>query len=149
MKNQTLLFLGLILAAPAARADGPHFSANKYDPDSTSNPYGRYGSPYSPDSVNNPYGSGFRLEPRPPARYTEPPIFTITPPAPDATAHDFSALSTLGAPGSGLKFKTETLPEPSQVSPEAREEAEIEQSIPEPQENIFDALEAIRKEAAK
>ncbi|MBL7131323.1 MAG: hypothetical protein ISS45_07990 [Candidatus Omnitrophica bacterium] len=31
-------------------------SSNTYDPDSISNPYGRYGSPYSPDSVNNPYG---------------------------------------------------------------------------------------------
>jgi hypothetical protein len=31
-------------------------SANKYDPDSISNPYGRYGSKFSPDSVNNPYG---------------------------------------------------------------------------------------------
>lgn len=29
---------------------------NRYDPDSISNPYGRYGSPYSPESVNNPYG---------------------------------------------------------------------------------------------
>ncbi len=29
---------------------------NKYDPESISNPYGRYGSKYSPDSVNNPYG---------------------------------------------------------------------------------------------
>ena len=26
-------------------------SANPYDPDSTSNPYGRYGSPFSPDSI--------------------------------------------------------------------------------------------------
>ena len=33
-------------------------SNNPYDPDSTSNPYGRYGSPYSPDSINNPYGAG-------------------------------------------------------------------------------------------
>ncbi len=33
-------------------------SANPYDPDSTSNPYGRYGSPFSPDSINNPYGAG-------------------------------------------------------------------------------------------
>jgi len=31
-------------------------SGNKYDPDSTSNPYGQYGSRYSPDSINNPYG---------------------------------------------------------------------------------------------
>ena len=33
-------------------------STNPYDPDSTSNPYGRYGSEYSPDSINNPYGAG-------------------------------------------------------------------------------------------
>ena len=33
-------------------------SANPYDADSTSNPYGRYGSKYSPDSINNPYGAG-------------------------------------------------------------------------------------------
>jgi hypothetical protein len=33
-------------------------SANEFDPESISNPYGRYGSPYSPDSINNPYGAG-------------------------------------------------------------------------------------------
>ena len=39
-------------------------SNNPYLPDSTSNPYGRYGSPYSPDSINNPYGAGspYRLD---------------------------------------------------------------------------------------
>lgn len=31
-------------------------NSNPYDPDSISNPYGKYGSKYSPDSVNNPYG---------------------------------------------------------------------------------------------
>jgi len=31
-------------------------SANPYDQDSVSNPYGQYGSPYSQDSINNPYG---------------------------------------------------------------------------------------------
>jgi hypothetical protein len=31
-------------------------SANPYAPDSTSNPYGPYGSPYSPSSIRNPYG---------------------------------------------------------------------------------------------
>jgi len=37
---------------------------NRYDPDSISNPYGRYGSKYSPDSVNNPYGKyGSRYSP--------------------------------------------------------------------------------------
>jgi cell division protein FtsI/penicillin-binding protein 2 len=30
-------------------------SANRYDPNSISNPYGRYGSKHSPDSANNPY----------------------------------------------------------------------------------------------
>ena len=30
---------------------------NQYAPDSTNNPYGRYGSKYSPDSINNPYGT--------------------------------------------------------------------------------------------
>jgi len=28
---------------------------NQFDPNSVSNPYGRYGSQYSPDSINNPY----------------------------------------------------------------------------------------------
>lgn len=40
-------------------ADGTYLgvlSNNPYDPNSVSNPYGRYGSPYSPTSVNNPYG---------------------------------------------------------------------------------------------
>lgn len=32
-----------------------NLSANKYDPNSTSNPYGQYGSKYSPNSINNPY----------------------------------------------------------------------------------------------
>lgn len=31
-------------------------SSNKYDPNSVSNEYGRYGSKYSPDSINNEYG---------------------------------------------------------------------------------------------
>lgn len=34
------------------------WSANRYDYESTSNPYGPYGSRYSPDSINNPYGAG-------------------------------------------------------------------------------------------
>ena len=38
-------------------------STNPYDPDSTSNPYGRYGSPFSQDSINNPYGAGSPYRP--------------------------------------------------------------------------------------
>jgi hypothetical protein len=33
-------------------------SANPYDPDSSSNQFGRYGSPFSPDSLNNQFGAG-------------------------------------------------------------------------------------------
>lgn len=29
---------------------------DRYDPDSISNPYGKYGNKYNPNSVNNPYG---------------------------------------------------------------------------------------------
>jgi hypothetical protein len=42
-------------------ADGKYrgrLSNNPYDPDSVSNPYGRFGNPYSSESVNNPYGVG-------------------------------------------------------------------------------------------
>ena len=31
-------------------------SNNRFDADSVSNPYGKYGSRYSADSINNPYG---------------------------------------------------------------------------------------------
>jgi hypothetical protein len=30
---------------------------SQYAPDSTNNPYGRYGSQFSSDSINNPYGN--------------------------------------------------------------------------------------------
>jgi hypothetical protein len=33
-----------------------NLSTNPIDPNSTSNPVGRYGSPVSPDSINNPVG---------------------------------------------------------------------------------------------
>jgi hypothetical protein len=32
-----------------------NLSRNRYDPNSTANPYGA-GSPYDPNSINNPYG---------------------------------------------------------------------------------------------
>src|SRR5258705_5150174 len=46
----------------AARQYLGSLSANRYDANSTSNPYGSYGSPYSPTSINNPnspYGSPY------------------------------------------------------------------------------------------
>jgi hypothetical protein len=42
------------------------FVGHRYDPDSVSNPYGRYGSRYSPDSINNPYGAGNPYSPSSP-----------------------------------------------------------------------------------
>lgn len=35
-----------------------NLNSNQFDPDSVSNPYGRYGSQYSTDSIKNPYGLG-------------------------------------------------------------------------------------------
>ena len=37
-----------------------NLNGNRYDSDSISNPYGRYGSRYSSESINNPYGAGSR-----------------------------------------------------------------------------------------
>jgi hypothetical protein len=63
-----ILALLTIFIVPSAQAEPPHLrdqqagkylgnlSANPYDPNSVSNPYGRYGSSYSADSINNPYG---------------------------------------------------------------------------------------------
>lgn len=57
-----LLISTSVFAAPPIlvdRATGKYLgtlSSNQYDPDSTSNPYGQYGSKHSADSINNPYG---------------------------------------------------------------------------------------------
>lgn len=45
-----------ILVDPSTGKYLGNVNANQYDPNSVSNPYGRYGSRYSPDSINNPYG---------------------------------------------------------------------------------------------
>ena len=58
------VMLGITLPASAqspiiVSPDGKYLgnlNSNPYDPNSVSNPYGRYGSPYSADSINNPYG---------------------------------------------------------------------------------------------
>jgi hypothetical protein len=53
-----ILMIALIALSPSLASAQylGKLSSNPYDPDSTSNPYGRYGSRYAPDSVNNPYG---------------------------------------------------------------------------------------------
>jgi len=63
-----LLTLTILLFATNVYAESPYLVSpdgkylgklnnNRYDPDSVSNPYGKYGSKYSPDSINNPYGT--------------------------------------------------------------------------------------------
>jgi hypothetical protein len=65
-----LLISAILLAAAAFAQSAPRLysndgkgvylgklSANPYDQDSVSNPYGKYGSPYSQNSINNPYGT--------------------------------------------------------------------------------------------
>lgn len=65
---KTALAAIILLTSVSVSAQPPHLvdrqtgkylgnlSANKYDPNSTSNPFGRYGSQYSPDSINNSHG---------------------------------------------------------------------------------------------
>ena len=56
-----LLVLFFLCAAPAWAEDLGELSANPYNPDSTSNPYGAGGS-FKPDGINNPfspYGSPY------------------------------------------------------------------------------------------
>jgi len=61
------LVIALVLISSQAIAESPYLvspdgkflgnlNSNRYDPNSVSNPYGRYGSKYSPDSINNSYG---------------------------------------------------------------------------------------------
>jgi len=63
---KTLLACACVLAAvlPAAaqvRIIAPNgqylgnLNANRFDPNSVANPFGRYGSRFSPDSINNPF----------------------------------------------------------------------------------------------
>ena len=69
MKRLLILALAVSAAALAAFAQAPqlyandgtgkylgNLSANQFDPNSVSNPFGRYGSQFSADSINNPFG---------------------------------------------------------------------------------------------
>lgn len=47
-------------------------SANRYAPDSVSNPYGRYGSRYSAESINNTHGPYGRYRTQPIWVYPSP-----------------------------------------------------------------------------
>lgn len=51
-----LIVVFALLATPASAEYLGRLSSNPYLADSTSNPYGRYGSRYSADSINNQFG---------------------------------------------------------------------------------------------
>jgi hypothetical protein len=102
-KGDTSFLVGLLLAlAFELSLAGPpilvdrqtgkylgNLSNNPHDPNSTSNPYGRYGSEYSADSINNPYGQYG-------SRYS-----SDSPNNPYAT--NPPAIETPAAPGSGIQ----------------------------------------------
>jgi hypothetical protein len=56
------LLIGTAQAQESPRLYAPdgtylgNLNTNQYDPNSVSNPYGRYGNPFSPDSINNRFG---------------------------------------------------------------------------------------------
>ncbi len=59
MITTILLIVTGVNAASLYAPDGTYlgeYNSNRYDPNSISNPYGRYGSQYAPNSINNPYG---------------------------------------------------------------------------------------------
>ena len=64
--NQIIALILLIITTTASAVEiydketGKYLGqlgGSQYAPDSTNNPYGRYGSQFSPDSINNPYGN--------------------------------------------------------------------------------------------
>ncbi len=63
--NRILIIAAISMACSSAMAQ--HYmgraNQNPYDPQSTANPYGRYGSQFSPDSINNAYGRGSYYSP--------------------------------------------------------------------------------------
>lgn len=95
---RTILAAAFVLVASVASAqtapiiiaaDGTYLgqlSANPYAADSTSNPYGKYGSPYAKDSITNPYGTYGSpyspLSPTNPYASTPPRIISVPPTVP-------------------------------------------------------------------
>lgn len=52
----TLVMIGGMVQVQGQTLKGCKLSTNKFDPNSTSNQFGRCGSPYSADSINNKFG---------------------------------------------------------------------------------------------
>jgi len=57
---KALLLAGIMAGVGMGWAQ--ELSENPYGVESTSNPYGPYGSPFGVESVNNPFGRGIPLE---------------------------------------------------------------------------------------
>ena len=59
MRKLIILIAMIVIQVVIYSQDGKYLgnlNTNQYDPNSVSNPYGKYGNPYSPDSINNQYG---------------------------------------------------------------------------------------------
>ena len=56
MKYALALIIALATTNTASAEYLGRLSSNPFDADSTSNPFGRYGSQFSPDSINNQFG---------------------------------------------------------------------------------------------
>ena len=70
LPNQSLRYSRFFsnLTKPGSTEHGcAESTVEAFDPDSTSNAYGRYGFPFSPDSIKNPYGAGSPYSPSSPA----------------------------------------------------------------------------------
>jgi hypothetical protein len=62
MKMMLECLVILIMASGSELLWAQELSENPYGVESTSNPYGQYGSPFGIESVNNPFGRGIPLE---------------------------------------------------------------------------------------
>jgi len=105
-----LLISAILLAAAAFAQSAPRLysndgkgvylgtlSANRYDADSVSNPYGEYGSRYSDKSINNPYGEyGSRYSPYSATNpYTTTAPIIVSPRSTYSTTPSWSSLPSL------------------------------------------------------
>ncbi len=61
IKKSFIILIGVLFFSIIAQADDEQYlgqySNNPYSSDSTSNPYGQYGSQYGSESANNPYAT--------------------------------------------------------------------------------------------
>jgi hypothetical protein len=120
-------------------ADGRYLgvlSSNQFDPNSVSNPFGRYGSEFSPDSINDPFGKyGSQFSPYSATNpfATKPPVIvnpylgrlSANPYLPNSTSNEFGPYGSQFSPTSinnpfspyGNSFSPSSVNNPFATSP--------------------------------